>query len=83
MKIVSEVCIETRNKQLQFVDDPDYDPYPRSRILFGSCRITIRLLQNSTLDYSTLRANDIGLVVAGITLAQHILILGMKCRKCV
>ena len=36
----------------------------------------MRLLQNSALDYSTRRANDIGLVVAGITLAQHILIFG-------
>ena len=43
----------------------------------------MRLLQSSTLDYYTLRANEIGLVVAGITLAQHILILVMKCRKCV
>ena len=42
----------------------------------------MRLLQNSTLNYCTLRTNDIGLVVAGITLAQHILILVMKCRKC-
>ena len=42
----------------------------------------MRLLQNSTLDYYTLRADDIGLVVAGITLAQQILILVMKCRKC-
>ena len=45
MKIVSEVCIERRNKQLHFVDDPDYDVYPRSRIIFGSRRITIRIMQ--------------------------------------
>ena len=35
----------------------------------------MRLLQNSALHYYTLRANDMGLVVAGIRLAQHILIL--------
>ena len=44
MKLLPEVCIEQRNKQLHFVDDPDYDPYPRSGILFRSRSITIWIL---------------------------------------
>ena len=40
-----EVCIGPRNKHLHCVDDLDYDPYPRSQILFGSPRITIRIAQ--------------------------------------
>ena len=42
MKVLPEVCLGPRNQELHFVDDPDYDRYPRSGIVFGSRRITMR-----------------------------------------
>ena len=45
MKRLPEVCLGPWNKQLYFVDDPDYDPYPRFGILFGSRWITIWIMQ--------------------------------------
>ena len=41
VNVSPEVCLGPRNKQLHFVGDPDYDPYPRSGILFRSRWITI------------------------------------------
>ena len=45
MKLLKEVFLGPRNKNILFVKDPDCDLNPRSGLLFGSRQITIWMAQ--------------------------------------